>query len=338
MNKPADPRATKLLPPIPLRNKVASESTSDTPTKGQKRPAKASKPAAPTSASAPAAKPYSPFGAKVRKTLDVEAVEARAAEFKAADADDTPFDVPTADGKTLKLRTPIDWQAVHAVYRTGSMTDAELARRFGCSHTSIQKTAKKLQWVRDQRENVLKKALGIDATVEVAGAQSLQPADSNSPQIVIEQQPITATTQDVIIEVLARAIARTRTEHRTGIKRFRALTERLFEDLEATVLNRPDFQTLGQLLADPEADGNLDAIYNGIISLPGQTKTLKELADVLYKLIDMERTAYRLDDPEVDPSKANRGIAVRFVEPVVRVIETTEQEKQHAPLKLMSGG
>ena len=61
--------------------------------------------------------------------------------------------------------------------------------------------------------------------------------------------------------------------------------------------NRDLFDQLGELMRDPDDNGfdKRNELYGKVISLPGRTKTMKEMAETLKTLISLERQAYDLD-------------------------------------------
>ena len=248
--------------------------------------------------------------------------------------------MPTPGGKfiTVKVKAPTDWEAVEAIYRTGVMRDVDLARRFGCHKSTLCNKAKEKGWTRDKRSTVIREALALDESTPLPDALRERKQAPKTPKtgandgvstneqpgfhavVRVEQTPIVSTTEAVLIETLAHAIARTRMEHRVSLRASRDLMDRLFEDVSLMVTQRDALRNLGQLMEAPDDKGidKLNELYHEIIAFPGNVKAFKDLVEAQYKVIGMERDAYRLEEPETDPNGRSRSIGIRFVDAVVK--------------------
>jgi len=165
-----------------------------------------------------------------------------------------------------------DWEAIERAYRAGVLSVREIAASCGVSHTAIQKRAKANGWERDLKAKIKAKA------------------DSQVASKSVE-------TEREIIEVNAEVIANIRMAHRGDISRGRRLTNKLLDELEGLTDNRELFDQLGELMRDPDDNGfdKRNDLYGKVISLPGRSKTMKEMAETLKTLISLERQAYDLD-------------------------------------------
>ena len=175
-----------------------------------------------------------------------------------------------------------DWEAIERAYRAGVLSIREIASHHEVSHTAINKRAKKEGWDRDLKAKIKAKADALVSRREVSREVSREQAE----------------TEREIVEGNAEAIANIRMAHRRDISRSRAITNKLLDELEAVTDGREMFEELGEMLRSPDDKGadRLNEIYSKVISLPGRTKTMKELAETLKTLVTLERQAYDLDD------------------------------------------
>ncbi len=175
----------------------------------------------------------------------------------------------------------VDWEKIESLYRAGVKSTREIAMDMGVSHTAINKRAKNEAWDRDLSAKVKAKA---DAKVSRAMVSS---------EVSME----TKVTEKLIIEVEAEVQSRIRLAHRKDVGRSRTLAMRLLEELEQQTAQVPELSRLGELMYSPDDKGidKLNELYQKIISLPGRTKTMKDLGDTLKTLIGLERQAFGLD-------------------------------------------
>jgi len=174
-----------------------------------------------------------------------------------------------------------DWEAIERAYRAGVLSVREIAAAHEVSHTAINKRAKREGWDRDLKAKIKAKADALVSKREVSTEVSSKKAE----------------TEREIIELNAEVIANIRMAHRGDISRSRRLTNKLLDELEGLTDNRHLFEELGELMRNPDDNGQdkRNDLYNKIIDLPGRTKTMKELAETLKTLVALERQAYDLD-------------------------------------------
>lgn len=188
-------------------------------------------------------------------------------------------------------KTAPDWERIECDYRAGILSTREIAAASGVSHTAINKRAKKDGWVRDLKAKIQAKADELVSRRAVSTEVSSQ----------------RAATERQIIEANAERIAQVRGEHRGDIQRVRTLALNLLGELEGQSANLEDLATLGELLRNPDEDGNdrRNDLYLKIISTPSRIDSAKKVAETLKHAITMEREAYGLDDkkPEQPPGE-----------------------------------
>jgi hypothetical protein len=188
-------------------------------------------------------------------------------------------------------RKLIDWDLVEADWRAGVKTKQQMAAEHGVSRAAMDKRFAKLGITRDLGAKVRAKAEALVA--QAAVTQEVTPATSATEREIIE---VNATMQSEII--LA---------HRRDIQRSRKLTMSLLAELEHQVDHVDLYEQLGELLAQPDENGQdkRHDLFKKAMSLSSRTGTMKGLTDSLKTLIGLERQAFGIDERE---SEGNAGI------------------------------
>ena len=184
----------------------------------------------------------------------------------------------------------VDWERVENEYRAGLLSVREIAANEGVSHTAINKKAKAEGWERDLSAKIKAKAEALVSKREVSAEVSAE----------------RVATDRAIIEANAEVIANVRLAHRKDIGRSRSLAMELLAELEGQTHHRDLIDQLGEML-DSEDSGVSDKMmtaFHAITSLPGRTKTMKDLGDTLHKLIALEREAYNIGESKNNPPPA----------------------------------
>lgn len=192
-------------------------------------------------------------------------------------------------------KQPADWERIEQLYRAGVLSLREIAIACpGPNHVAIARRAKKFGWVQD-----------LSAKIK-AKANDLVTRQAVTADVTAER----AVSDKAVIEINAQAIASIRMAHRGDIARGRRLTNKLLDELEGLTDNRELFDQLGELMRDPDDNGfdKRNDLYGKVISLPGRSKTMKEMADTLKTLVSLERQAFNLDEAEGDrPPSGDTG-------------------------------
>lgn len=184
-------------------------------------------------------------------------------------------------------KQPVDWERIEQLFRAGVLSLREIAAACpGSNHVAIARRAKKEGWVQD-----------LSAKIK-AKANDLVTRQAVTADVTAER----AVSDKAVIEINAQAIASIRMAHRGDIARGRRLTNKLLDELEGLTDNRELFDQLGELMRDPDDNGfdKRNDLYGKVISLPGRSKTMKEMADTLKTLVSLERQAFNLDEAEGD--------------------------------------
>lgn len=183
-----------------------------------------------------------------------------------------------------------DWERVELDYRAGLLSVREIAEARGCSHTAINKRAKKEGWERDLKAKIRAKADALVSKREVSKEVSTERAE----------------TERTVVEANALVIADIRMAHRRDIKRARSLCLALLEEMEDQTTNRELYQELGDLLRAEDRNGvdRRNDLYNRVISSSGRISSTKQLSETLRILVALEREAYGIvgDEPVTAPT------------------------------------
>ncbi|MBV4519682.1 hypothetical protein KVG88_06370 [Pseudomonas sp. SWRI74] len=184
-------------------------------------------------------------------------------------------------------KTTPDWERIEQLYRAGLLSLREIAIACpGANHVAIARRAKKFGWVQDLSAKIKAKAEDIVTRQAVTESETAE----------------RAVTDLAVIDANAQAIANVRLAHRTDIRRSRRLANKLLDELDCLTDNRDLFEQLGELLHEPDDKGidRRNDLYSKVISLPGRSKTMKELSDTLKTLVTLERQAYDLESAPED--------------------------------------
>ena len=190
-----------------------------------------------------------------------------------------------------------DWERIESDYRAGLLSVREIAEARGCSHTAINKRAKKEGWERDLKARIHAKADALVSKREVSRLVSTERAE----------------TDKGLVDANAQVIADIRMAHRKDIKRSRGLCLAMLEEVEDQTANRELYESLGEMLRSGEGIDRKNALYNKVISSAGRVSSMKQLAEALRILVALEREAYGIVTeqapnvapaaPTIDPAK-----------------------------------
>lgn len=188
-----------------------------------------------------------------------------------------------------------DWERVELDYRAGLLSVREIADARGCSHTAINKRAKKEGWERDLKAKIRAKADAMVSKREVSTEVSAERLE----------------TERNVVEANAQVIADIRMAHRKDIKRSRTLCLSLLEEVESQTVNLELYEELGEMLRSEDKNGvdRRNDLYNKVISSAGRISGLKQLAETLRILVALEREAYSISNEEQAGSEAPSSLS-----------------------------
>lgn len=179
-----------------------------------------------------------------------------------------------------KPRKIIDWEAIKREYKAGQLSVREIASQFDCSHTGIQKKAKKNGWKR----NLIK-----DVKKEVARKTVARVANLND-----------TATDDEIIEAAAERGAEVESVHRKDIQQSQSLVRLLQGQLIEAATNRDEIEdsiydeTKGKD-GSPTQTKKRNRMLRAV-SLPAHATVLRDLSVAQKNLIYLERQAWNLNE------------------------------------------
>lgn len=193
-------------------------------------------------------------------------------------------------GDMATEKTPTDWEAIEREYRGGQLSVAEIGRKFGVSHTAIQKKAKKRNWARDLTERVKS---------EIAArmvAEGLQPAR--------EAATIEHSVQRGVMIL---------TGQRGRIGRTSEIVAKLLEELHDTTDNLAEIEDAIHDETEDDESGKRRARMLAAVALPSRSAVVNNLTQSLKTLIALERQAYNLGDAgDPDESASTRAVLDRL--------------------------
>ena len=173
-----------------------------------------------------------------------------------------------------------------AQYEAGIKSIALIAKEIGVGPTTVVGRISNEHWTRD-RDALAKKEIEVKASLEVAKVEKLEVEKARAERVNAEMQALTLVA------------------HRADIRRARALTMRLFQELEQMMDKLPELANLGELLRSEDDKGRdrLNDAYMKVLSLPDRVDVNKKLSEALKVQLQLERQAFgiqgALEDPEV---------------------------------------
>lgn len=177
------------------------------------------------------------------------------------------------------MATLIDWGAIEPDWRAGIKSKLELSKEFGVSRAAMDKHFDKLGISRDLAAKIRSRA------------ESLVAQDAVTSKVAC----VTVAAECEIVESNAQLQAYVMREHRSTLRRCRALAESLLGELEAITYNRELFERLAEFLIDSAEDGardkRLEALAK-VLSLPGRIDSLRKLVEAQRIVVTLERDMF----------------------------------------------
>lgn len=183
----------------------------------------------------------------------------------------------------------IDYDRLEREYRAGILTLREMASACGCTEGAIRKRAKRDGWSRD-----------LTAKIHQAADELVR---KEAVRKTVRKSKDSAYQDAQVVELNAQAIATVRLGQRRDIQRARALANKLLSELELQTDHPTTYDELAVLLregieggSESEGEnktwGKREMAFEAAISLPERTKTMKACAEVLQRLVALEREAF----------------------------------------------
>jgi hypothetical protein len=181
-----------------------------------------------------------------------------------------------------KKRKKIDWEAIEGEYRTGQLSNVEIAKQHGISEGYIRKRAAQYGWKKD-----------LAAKVRKAVKERLVRDEVREPNATDEEIEDAAVERGV--ELLK--------SHRKDIKALREAEAKLIKE----IFGDPKKTWVGQFQGKV-----ITKTFS--ITATERSSALQALAGVQHKRIALERQAFGIDEDGRRPDEA-RDIEVTFVSP-----------------------
>lgn len=195
--------------------------------------------------------------------------------------------------KKSPTRKPIDWEAVERDYRTGSFTDRELGKKYGCTHALVQRHAKAGGWEKNLSGAVKKATEARLIEAEISKVASPEVAKRVAKSVA---RAIPATTE--VVAALAEVNSQVILRHRADLRTTRDEALSLLAELTWQREHLADLEKLAALVAEdastPQEATNRIKMFSRAVGLGGRIGSVKALAETLAKLIPLEREAFGL--------------------------------------------
>ena len=170
-----------------------------------------------------------------------------------------------------------DWDAVHAEYRSGQLSNVLLGKKYGISEGAIRKRAKAEGWQKD-----------LAGAVRERVREKLVREEVREPNV----------RDEVIVETAASTGAEVVRRHRRDIAKGHGLVSMFFQQLEQAAQDREELENL----VEEETKGDENSVRRNklmkAISLPTHAAVLRDLSTSLKNFIPLERQAFNLDEQE----------------------------------------
>ncbi|MEY3251287.1 MAG: hypothetical protein RL227_260 [Pseudomonadota bacterium] len=252
----------------------------------------------PAAASAPSARPTTP-SAKPK------------AKPKTSSAAGTPASSPRTEAPK---RRRIDWEAVERDYRTGQLSNVELAAKHGTNPSTLSRKIKDDQaldqdrWQKDLTEVVRQ------ATNARLMAELVKESQDPSQAAVREGQEKVKTAIQVAAEVNANVIR----QHQRDAGTTRALVMDMLAELTLATHKAPEIARLAEIVsegqsADPTDIDEARRAVSDMLDIHKRVASIQKLADTLHKLQPLERRAHGIKDDEGDKPPRS-SLAIEFVD------------------------
>lgn len=173
-------------------------------------------------------------------------------------------------------KTP-DWEAIHAEYRAGQLSNVLLGKKHGVSEGAIRKRAKAEGWQKD-----------LAGAVRERVREKLVREEVREPNV----------RDEVIVETAASTGAEVVRRHRRDIAKGHGLVNILFQQLEAAATNREEIEDA--IFEETKGDDNTQRRTRMLkaVSLSTHAGVLRDLSTALKNFIPLERQAFNLDEQE----------------------------------------
>lgn len=240
----------------------------------------------------------------------------------------------------LPAQSKPDWKAIKRDYVAGVRSLRDIGRQYGVSHVAITKKAEKQGWtrkladdIRDRAKSKTAKLIAKEIKAEAVAkpmptvtkearksrptAENVStndaPAKSETKTKAKSEKAVTAPPAEPdldeaeIVEANAEAHAQVQGLHRRDARNGRLMIGRLLAELDATTSHHAELEEA--VLAETMADktGQRRAFMMKAISLPTRAGVMRDLATAMTKVVNVERQAYGMVDPDGSQPQGDRA-------------------------------
>ncbi|WP_431484189.1 hypothetical protein [Pseudomonas solani] len=170
-----------------------------------------------------------------------------------------------------------DWEAIHAEYRAGQLSNVMLGKKYGVTEGAIRKRAKAEGWQKDLADAVRQQV---------------------KEKLVRDEVRAPTARDREIVEAAATTGADVVRRHRRDISKGQGLVSVLFSQLEEAATNRAELEDAIEEETKNDETTRRRTQLMRLVSLASHAGVLRDLSAAMKNLIPLERQAYNLDEME----------------------------------------
>lgn len=172
-----------------------------------------------------------------------------------------------------------DWDAIHAEYRAGQLSNVMLGKKYGVTEGAIRKRAKAEGWQKDLADAVRQQV---------------------KEKLVRDEVRAPNARDREIVEAAATTGADVVRRHRRDISKGQDIVSMLFGQLEEAASNRAELEDAIEEETKNDETTRRRTQLMRLVSLASHAGVLRDLSAAMKNLIPLERQAYNLDEQEHD--------------------------------------
>lgn len=170
-----------------------------------------------------------------------------------------------------------DWEAIHAEYRAGQLSNVMLGKKYGVTEGAIRKRAKAEGWQKDLADAVRQQV---------------------KEKLVRDEVRAPNARDREIVEAAATTGAEVVRRHRRDISKGQDIVSMLFGQLEDAASNRAELEEAIEEETKGDETSRRRTQLMRLVSLASHAGVLRDLSAAMKNLIPLERQAYNLDEME----------------------------------------
>ncbi|MCO7556187.1 hypothetical protein [Metapseudomonas otitidis] len=170
-----------------------------------------------------------------------------------------------------------DWDAIHAEYRAGQLSNVMLGKKYGVTEGAIRKRAKAEGWQKDLADAVRQQV---------------------KEKLVRDEVRAPNARDREIVEAAATTGADVVRRHRRDISKGQDIVSMLFCQLEEAATNRAELEDAIEEETKNDETTRRRTQLMRLVSLASHAGVLRDLSAAMKNLIPLERQAYNLDEQE----------------------------------------